>query len=263
MKIHCVVIAYGLVDDLYRLFELTAAPNVHYHLFTHSDIEPVITLCRQLAWQYSGHVRMYDYRQNRGLAKSWNDGLENAYAVGADVVMLLNDDMIPAPGDLQRVARTALEMPDACIVKCRGFDLRSNDYRSMEFGFTAITRTGIERVGFFDENIGPIYWEDIDWDRRRMLLGGAVVTEERTGVVHAGSKTTVTVPGLLEFGQRSYDAGEVYYRAKWGATHHEGETYTIPFNNPLFAQRVKISGHERKNPYPGYALRYAQSTAQE
>lgn len=249
MKIHCIVIAYGLVDDLYRLFDMTYAPNVYYHLFTHSAIQPVTDLCKRLAWQYRNHVTLYDYRENRGLSTSWNDGLINAYANGADVAMLLNDDMIPMPGDLQRVAQTAVDRPDACIVKCRGFDMRTQDYRSMEFGFTAITRRGIDTVGYFDEAITPLFWEDIDWDRRRMLLDGVCVYEERTGVVHAGSKTTVTVPGLKEEGQRFYDTGEAYYRRKWGATHHEGERFTVPFNNPLFAQRVKITADMRKIPY--------------
>jgi GT2 family glycosyltransferase len=250
LRIHCVVIAYGLVDDLFKLFQLTAAPNVFYHLFTHSDIPPVIEACQKIIATYP-NVTLYDYRCNRGLSKSWNEGLINAYANGADVAMLLNDDMLPMPGDLQRVAQTACELPDAAIVKCGGFDLRSKQYTVMEFGFTAITRRGLDTVGYFDENIAPIFWEDIDWDRRRRLLGELEVVEQRTGVVHAGSKTTITVPGLLEFGQQSYDKNRDYYCRKWNGTHLTGEKYTVPFNDPALG--LKITAEQRNNPYAGYA----------
>jgi GT2 family glycosyltransferase len=254
LNIHCVVIAYGLVDDLFKLFELTAAPNVHYHLFTHSDIPPVLDACGKLIADYPNST-LYDYRTNRGLAKSWNEGLEAAYANGADVAMLLNDDMLPMPGDLQRVAQTAYEMPDAAIVKCRGMDLRTKQYTTMEFGFTAITPRGLDRVGYFDENITPIFWEDIDWDRRRYLLGELEVIEERTGVVHAGSKTTVIVPGLLEFGQQSYDRNRDYYCQKWNGTHLTGEKFLTPFNDPTLG--LKITAEMRSNPYPNYTREMA------
>ena len=249
MNIACIVIAFGLVDDLFKLFQLTAAPNVFYHLFTHSDIPAVMDACGKLITTYPNST-LYDYRMNRGLARSWNDGLEAAYSNGADVALLLNDDMLPMPGDLQRVARTACELPDAAIVKARGFDLRSKEYTPMEFGFTAITQRGLDLVGYFDENIAPIFWEDIDWDRRRHLLGGLEVIEERTGVVHAGSKTTTTVPGLLDFGQRSYDANRDYYIEKWGGTHLTGEHYSVPFNDSALG--LKITAEARHNPYPGY-----------
>ncbi len=251
MKIHCVVIAYGLSDDLLRLYRLTTGFDVTWHLFLHSSIPQVIMTCMEL--NENDNVRFHDYRVNRGLARSWNDGLIDSYGSGADVVMLLNDDMIPAPGDLERVAEAALEHPEYALTKARGFDLRTLKHTTMEFGFTAVTRHGWETIGCFDENISPVYWEDIDWCRRMDLAGLECLTVDCTSVVHAGSKTMVTVPGLKEQSQQWFDMNRDYYKRKWGRTHQEGELYEYPFNDTTLG--LKIAPEERTNPYPGYGVK--------
>lgn len=259
VNIHCIVIGYGLPDDMARLFEAADAPNIHWHIFMHSNdpkvLQVVANFCERVnsLAGVNDEVRASLYPtagENRGLARSWNDGIENAYKRGGDVAILLNDDMLPGPGDVQRVARTALDNPHCGIVKCMGLDQRIGERTSMEFGLTAITRLGWRKVGYFDENIWPIYWEDIDWDRRRILAGLPVDMVNDTNAIHAGSKTSVTVPGLLEQTSAWYAANEAYYRRKWGGTHHEGERYTLPFNDPRFS--LKIHEHLRHRPYGRY-----------
>lgn len=249
MNIHCIVIAYGLVEDLLRLFERGNAPNIMWHLFLHSTIPQVVTACDQLTAQYP-NLYYYRHMRNRGLSASWNDGIEAAYRDGADVALIINDDMIPGPGDIQKVAQAALDHPDCGIVKCWGFDLRSMTHTTMEFGLTAITKRGWEVVGAFDENIFPIYWEDIDWGRRHGLAGLPMHIVDNTSAVHAGSKTSVTVPGLLQETSQAYNQNEAYYRRKWGRTHTEGESYATPFNDP--ALTFYIAPEQRHAPYPGY-----------
>jgi len=262
INIHCVVIAYGLADDLRDLFEAVDAPNIHWHIFTHSDIPEVIDVVKEItarlheqtnpnSWKHLPlRLSLYDYRDNRGLSRSWNDGIAEAYTAGADVAIILNDDMLPGFDDVQRVAQAALDHPECGLIKCMGLDMRSGQRTPMEFGLTAITKRGWEVVGAFDENIWPIYWEDIDWDHRRTLSGLPVHIVQETTAVHAGSKTSVTVPGLLEQTNGWFDANQRYYVRKWGAIHTEGERFATPFNDPALG--LKIEPSQRHHPYGQY-----------
>lgn len=231
MNIHCVVIGYGLPDDMQKLFEAADAPNITWHIFLHSTNSDVIRVANTFSASIGDRGNVYSYYTNRGLSRSWNEGIDYAYKVfDADVAIILNDDMLPGPGDVQRVAKAAIDHPEMPIIKCMGMDLRSGQRTPMEFGLTAITKRGWETIGAFDENIWPIYWEDIDWDRRRRLSGQDEFIVQDTVAIHAGSKTSVTVPGLLEQTNRWYDANLAYYRKKWGAAHTEGERFSIPFD---------------------------------
>lgn len=245
---HCIVIGFGLPDDMRKLFKAVDAPNIMWRLFLHSDIPEVVETCYNLADTYK--VNYYGYGTNRGLSRSWNEGIMDAYGFGADVAIILNDDMLPGPGDVQRVAQAAMDHPECGIVKCMGTDLRTGQRTPMEFGLTAITKRGWEVIGCFDENIWPIYWEDIDWSRRLNLSGLPVHVVEETTAIHAGSKTSVTVPGLLEKTNAWYDANLAYYRKKWGGAHTEGERFSTPFNDPTLG--IKIEPSVRHRPYSQY-----------
>jgi GT2 family glycosyltransferase len=247
INIHCIVITYGLAEDLRKLFQYADATNIYWHIFTHSDIPEVLEEVYKFCAMPGTYTHLYNFRKNRGLSRSWNDGITHAYMGGADVAMIINDDMLPGPGDVQRVAQAAMDHPECGIIKCMGTDLRTGQRTPMEFGLTAITKRGWGVVGAFDENIWPIYWEDIDWSRRLQLSGLPVHIVPETTAIHAGSKTSVTVPGLLEQTNRWYDANLMYYRRKWGAAHTEGERFSTPFNDPTLG--IKIEPSERHHPY--------------
>lgn len=252
-NVQITVIAYGLADDLVKLFDRVGdAPGIKWRLFLHSDIPHVEATCHSLIERYP-NIYYYPYKVNRGLSRSWNEGISASYADGADVAMILNDDMLPGVGDVQRVAQAAIDHPEYPIVKCMGLDMRSGQRTPMEFGLTAITKQGWRTVGAFDENIWPIYWEDIDWDYRRRLSGQDELIIQDTTAVHAGSKTSVTVPGLLQQTDAWYNANLAYYRRKWGRAHTEGEIYDVPFDDlsaPLFeAFPFYISTRNSSRPY--------------
>lgn len=216
-----------------------------WHLHLHSDIPQVVNACQTLQRQYR-NTRYYPHKHNRGLSRSWNDSLETAYGEGATVALLLNDDMQPQAGDLQRVAQAALDNPSAAIVKCRGYDNRTGIWRLMEYGFAAITRHGMKTIGYFDENIYPVYLEDTDWERRLQLSGEQVQVVNETTITHIGSKTINSVTGLRGKSDTWFHANKVYYARKWGIN----EDYPTPFNDPRYG--LKISASERHNPYPEY-----------
>lgn len=251
INIHCIVIAYALPDDLMALFEAGDAPNITWHLFLHSDFPEMDAVCDSIELRYEQRCAYYPHKENRGLSTSWNDGIETAYKYAhADVAIIINDDMLPDPGDIQKVAQAAIDHPECGIIKCMGTDKRSGSRTTMEFGLTAITKRGWEIVGCFDENITPIYWEDIDWGRRHGLAGLPLYVVEDTSAVHQGSKTSLTVPDGVVLAQQAYDRNQDYYIRKWGGTHHSGERFERPFDNPAFG--LKIEPENRHDPYPGY-----------
>lgn len=267
INIACIVIAYALADDLLALFQAADAPNITWHVFLHSSVQEVMNVC----WLIVNHCQSqqanyHPYQVNRGLSMSWNEGIVEAYQGSffnnlppeivsvprqprADVAIIINDDMLPGPGDVQKVAQAAMEHSECGIIKCMGMDMRSQSKRTtMEFGLTAITKRGWETVGCFDENISPIYWEDIDWDRRRQLAGLPMYTVQDTNAVHQGSKTSLVMPDGVALAQQAYDRNQAYYMKKWGGLIGM-ERFTHPFDNPAFG--LKIEPGIRHDPYLG------------
>jgi len=128
MNVHIIVVAYGLADDLRKLYESVEGEDserlnaetqrgrgaeITWHVFLHSQIPPVVEACYDLASR--AKVWLYPYGINRGLARSWNEGLYNAYQDGADVALIANDDVLAGPGDVEaRMERRLLE-PSAAI----------------------------------------------------------------------------------------------------------------------------------------------------
>ncbi|MBZ0291424.1 MAG: hypothetical protein K8L99_02545, partial [Anaerolineae bacterium] len=216
MNIHIVVVAHSLADDLERLFEAGASDNVTWHLFLHSAIPAVEQMCQKLIGIYP-HVYFYPYKVNRGLSKSWNEGLIEGYRRGADVVMIANDDAIPRPGDVQILGEVALEKRDYYMITGAGFDVRDmQHHKNMKFSLAAINPIAVETIGYFDENIFPIYWEDVDWYRRAALAGLKLWCVEETCIIHMGSRSVYSNPELMRQNHETFHRNREYYERKWG-----------------------------------------------
>lgn len=246
MNIHIVVVAYGLADDLLKLFYTANADNITWHLFLHSHIEAVVQAC-QVIRHASPKVHFYNYGYNRGLSASWNEGLYNAYYEGADVAMIANDDAIPAGGDVERIAQAALHHPKAYMVDGYGYDVKENSYGNMRFSLAAINPIALEKLGCFDENFFPIYYEDMDWFYRARLAGLELYTVPDTNIVHQGSKSLTITPSNLH--HLTFTLNQKYYMRKWNGD-KGSETFTIPFNDPRFDLHIPYSISH--NPYGEY-----------
>ena len=249
MKIHIVTIAYGLADDTKALYGAAVSERheVQWHLFLHSQFEDVGRVCKSLARKKN--VTLYDYGTNRGVAKSWNEGILAAYEAGADVVILSNDDIMPAPGDLDKLAEAAMAQRNKYIVKAAGYNKRSDIRGDVAMGFTAINPKAIEVIGMFDEQFFPMYYEDIDWRRRGQMAGLHEGLCAETNVVHKGSTNIHTVPGLMEQNRITFAANNAYYIRKWGGEIGK-ERFRQPFDDIRFG--LRIAPCDRGRPYWGY-----------
>jgi GT2 family glycosyltransferase len=246
--IDIIVVAYALAEDLLTLYASCAHPEVRFHLFLHSRFPDVVAACEQIAER--PQVTLYPYGFNRGLATSWNEGLIAAYANGADVALIANDDAIAAPGDVLKLAEAAVSHREKYMVSGRGIDLSTGERKDMLFSLAAVNPVALETIGYFDENFLPIYFEDIDWYYRAKLAGLERMCIPTTNLIHAGSKSRHSLPANSAQHEQTFPRNRAYYGAKWGCADQGTESYTVPFNDARFT--LKITAENRHVPYPGY-----------
>lgn len=235
MNIHAVLYAYGLADDLIRAYESANADNMTWHLFLHSRNNEVIKACEYLA-SYD-NVVYYPYGENRGCAKANNEACIAAQDMGADVFMTWPDDVFARPGDVQRVAETMIAHPECAIVESMGWVERTQRTERLSMNGSAVNLRAIERIGYWDENLSPVYFDDTDWLYRAKLAGMPVVTAENTYYTHAGSKTLTTPELTAQFAQ-IFERNKAYYVSKWGGDKGY-EQFEHPFNDVAWSIKIE------------------------
>jgi GT2 family glycosyltransferase len=249
MNIALVTVAYNSAHGIGRLVE-TALPSEHdanlrVHLFLHSREPETMAACLRLA--DLPRVAYYPYGCNRGLGKSWNEGILNAYDAGADVVLVVNDDIHFSPGDVHKIAKRAMLHRDRYIISCAGFHRRLNR-RLPSHGYScfAINPIAIERIGCFDENFFPCYCEDQDYAYRARLAGLQEENCSDTMIYHGGSDTIYANPVLSVQNRLTQARNIQYYIRKWGGLGGQ-ERFSHPFDNPQLG--LRIASECRRSPY--------------
>ncbi|KAB2860690.1 MAG: glycosyltransferase, partial [Anaerolineae bacterium] len=123
MKIGIVTTAYALAAATDQMIETALRDAKHereMHLFLHSGHGMVRSTCEH--WAKHEAVVYYPYGTNRGLARSWNEGMLAAYTNGCDVVLIVNDDIVFSEGDVDQLAEYAVNHRENFIVTCRGWN---------------------------------------------------------------------------------------------------------------------------------------------
>jgi predicted SAM-dependent methyltransferase/GT2 family glycosyltransferase len=269
MKIGIVTIAFRLAEATDRLLQSIDSENGHeieVHLFRHSDHADVKHICEMTVitneCPYIDYV-YYPHGVNRGLSKSWNEGMLNAYRLmpptgsisinpntedkPCDVVIIVNDDAVFARGDVDRLAEYAAKHRQNYVITCVGFNQFHKQRMSIGYSCFAINPVAIERIGCFDESFFPIYYEDIDYMRRAHLAGLEPGHCADTDVLHGGSVTLHTAD--QEYRRRhneTFQGNEAYYVRKWGGL-PGAETSHNPFSVESFG--LRIAPEDRNHPY--------------
>lgn len=226
--------------------------TVEVHLHLHSAASETRAAC--IALREAAEVTVHPHGENRGLSRTWNDGMLEGYAEAADVVLIVNDDVEFSRGDVDRVTEAALERRDCHIVSCAGPHGRHRQ-RMPSHGYScfAINPIALEVVGCFDENLFPAYCEDQDYSRRAQLAGLHEANCPDTEVFHAGSTSIFSDPGVRLRNAQSQALNQQYYRRKWGGD-GDHEQFVRPFNDPALG--VRIPPERRRHPYgPRYDRR--------
>jgi len=136
-----------------------------------------------IGWLKTQNIKKILHKKNKGVAISWNDGIKRAKKDGCTHFAIFNDD---------------IELPEGWWEECRDLFYKNANLVTLPHSvanivisgwFFIIDRKCIERVGYFDEQFSPCFFEDLDYKYRCSING------IRTGIVnidvyHHGGTTT-------------------------------------------------------------------------
>jgi len=152
---------------------------------------------------------------NIGVAASWNLLLD---AAGDEPIVIMNDDVELGRNTFEKVAAHVRQHP---IVSNGGFALFAQS--------PECTR----RVGYYDENFWPAYYEDTDYQVRLARAGVSLSWPEGVDPIHhAGCWTTVHRLGNPEWMKDGIAASMSYFLRKW--RHFPHGTSPIPMYEKPF-----------------------------
>lgn len=154
---------------------------------------------------------------NLGFAGGNNIGIRRAHGLGADWVLLLNNDAVAEPGLATALERAALARPDAGLLACKVLseDGRAVQYAGARFnkwlGYSgrvstegpdelrdvaradgaamAVSWAAVEQAGLLDLELFA-YVEDVEWSLRIRRAGFGVVFVPDARARHKGSGST-------------------------------------------------------------------------
>lgn len=144
-----------------------------------------------------------------------------------------NDDIIFAPGDMDRMAETmwAAGGPQMAWLKDCGF------------AAFAVNDAAIEEVGWFDESYHPAYCEDCDWEWRAKRSGNVMFVDVPATTRHLASQTIKEI-GRRKANDRTYPLNKQYHKEKWGGPEPREEVFLTPFDaggDPSVTAAPKLS----------------------
>ena len=216
--------------------------SIHHHGSDPDFTARVATLAER------PRTRLHLHCENRGLSRSWNEGVREVLAAGATHAMLVNDDLHFVAGGFSTFVDFARAHDPLSVAFLQGLETGGSPYAGqvMQQGFACCTLTPavIERVGWFDQNFTPAYYEDYDYYRRCILSGVAFMTADVLAE-HERSKTTRDNPEISIGHVAIMTQNREYYTRKWGPP--GAETFERPFDDPAWTNH--IAWEDRGDPY--------------
>jgi GT2 family glycosyltransferase len=157
---------------------------------------------------------IYRPHQNLGVSGSWNIIMDYADKVNATHVLMLNDDIY-----LGKTEEQILRMID--LFQHIHF---LNSF--MNWSSWILSVEAYKKIGNFDENFFPAYFEDNDYCyRMRLNEFERYNTDYLNPVVYRNSQTILKDSSL----NQNFNKNRQYYASKWGGLPNE-ETFITPFN---------------------------------
>jgi glycosyltransferase involved in cell wall biosynthesis len=215
---------YNRVDLLLRLLRSIDFPVAEVVIVNNGSIPHLMNL---IVREFFGAPDVFDLaihepNANIGVAGAWNHLLHRDCD---DYVLIVNNDIEFAPGDLRKMHECVRSNPDLHAV-----------FGNWSYSNFIITRKGRDYLGYFDENFWPAYLEDGDHWRRIILsqanICHALGVNSRHGEEeNPGSCTIKSDPELAQRNGETHARNWEYYRRKWGFVDEKmRETYMMPFN---------------------------------
>jgi GT2 family glycosyltransferase len=155
----------------------------------------------------------YKPEKNLGVSGSWNMLMDYADKVKATHVLILNDDIYL--GKPEEEIKT--------IIKLWNPEFLCTELNWCSF---ILSVESFKKVGNFDENFFPAYFEDNDYFRRMQLANVPIIMNPMLNpIIYRNSMTIQKSPEL----NSGFEKNRQYYISKWGGQPTQ-ETFATPFN---------------------------------
>ncbi len=155
--------------------------------------------------------------ENIGVAAAWNLILERA---GDEAVVIANDDVALGPTTFEELVRGVERHP---FVEGDGWSLFAQSPECLR------------RVGWYDENFWPAYYEDCDYEHRLRQAGIQVVPVLSQPFQHLGWATTRALGDRAGYIHENRARNARYFEAKWGGPPNSPRWNGNP-HDPRFAR---------------------------
>jgi hypothetical protein len=160
---------------------------------------------------------------NIGVAASWNFVMRNY--PDALYWLFIGNDIQLTKGDLKKMDHFIRSHTEYATVPA-----------NWGHSLFAVTKVGLDVVGYFDENFYPAYCEDQDWMYRLKLAGVDWADCPDVHAVHGepplwGSSTVWSDPKLTAKCAITQKNNHMFYEQKWGGPPGK-EVFITPFNDP-------------------------------
>ena len=135
------------------------------------------------------------------LSLAWNMCLEIGFNMGADYVVLSNDDIILETGLISDLCKENTVVSPL---------VNGNTWKKFHAHIFSLPRTVYEKIGNFDERF-QVYWADTDYCKRLVDAGIPIETNDGVNVLHKESARTLKhFAGITEVSDRDK------FVQKWG-----------------------------------------------
>ena len=247
IKIAVCIPAFSNAENIKNCIDSLIKSNDNFYdlsilLYNNSATQEIVDICKEYAFEYN-FIHLFDYRINRGCSITWNDAIEYVYFFNSNVfssLIILNDDIEFLNDGFLKFVDVALKNPNTPVITGDGYSIFS------------YSRFAYEKIGYFDENIRPAYFEDADFVTRIQKLGLNEI-DIRVGHNHLGSASIPENNLRDEFENIHLPRTKKYYHSKWNnPVIYNGfpVRYNMPFNR--IEERYRISYWERKRPHPAF-----------
>lgn len=230
-QVGVIIVTYSM-SPVRLVSSISSSRRIRYHVYHHGDkgLENDIRSC------FSDCDASVNWLlENRGLAKSWNQGIMACVREQCDPILIINDDVCFKMGAFDSWVRFLDESQDHGIGFVYGDEPQENGgiiTRSQNFSCFSLGRRAIEVVGAFDEAFVPAYFEDFDYFARVLEAGVRVVYCEESLIIHERSQTLKSSEKLRKELPEFFNRSREYFVRKWGGDTPEGRTFCHPFNDP-------------------------------
>lgn len=252
MKIGIIVVTFSLIPEkLINSIEGKTAHKcrwyIHHHGNNQSLVNPLLSFSNKL------DSKIYLHMFNRGLARTWNDGIGESFDDDNDFTIVINDDIQFIDDGFDLFIDFLLSCgPDITVGFLLGKEgpnsYLSGEINCQEFACFCIGRKAIETVGYFDENLVPAYYEDTDYSIRLQKSGLKPFVDERVLVIHDRNQTTRSFDADSRYNfEKCKTLNHNYFVKKWGTEYNIGNSYSHPFSDKSL--NLDIPWKTRHRPY--------------